>query len=181
MNNAKNNILPNLAIFSVMPFVLNFILGRMYGGMTKTLKTLGPCDLNEIPWMRDVLASIIIGVIFSLFAYIADKEMEKSKKSIGIDSYPRMKFDNFGTAILFFSLLFFGFIFLFAIREYFKRSLGITFFQFCSTQVPWLEILATSIIFGTILAIGFSKTPESEKKDDGNSNNQIADKEDKKE
>ena len=131
--------------------------------------------------MEDVIFSIAVGGVLSLFVFIDDRVMSKGNKSKGLGSFPRMKFDNFWTAILFFSSLFFGFIFLFAIREYFKRSLGITFFQFCSTQVPWLEILATSIIFGTILAIGFSKTPESEKKDDGNSNNQIADKEDKKE
>lgn len=30
----------------------------------------------------------------------------------------------------------------------------------CAVEIPWPEIVVTSLIFGVILAIGFSKTPD---------------------
>ena len=176
-----------LSVFSfvtTLEYLGILICGRIYGLHRWDSSSYGPNDLSDIPWMIDSVQAIISG----LLAYWIVFELHKADKAKGkVTRIPRMKFKNFGSAILFFSTLFFGFISLFAIREYNEKMSQVsymfrkTFWQYCSAEVPIWEILATSVIFGTILAIGFSKTPESEKKDDGNSNNQIADKEDKKE
>ena len=112
------------------------------------------------------IASIGAGVLVGWIANKFDIADKAKGRSITI---PRIKFKNFATAVLFFTILFFSFIFLFVIREYNTKMAAldyvfrITFWQYCSTNIPWIEILATSLIFGIILAIGFSKTEKKEK------------------
>ena len=126
-----------------------------------SLQSYGPTDLNDIPWMKDTLISIAFGLVVGWIVYMIDKEEKAKGKNPQI---PRIEFQHFGTAILFFTILFLGFLFIFVVCEYNEKMLGIeymfrvSFWEFCCTQVPWLEILVTSIIFGIILAIGFSKS-----------------------
>ena len=109
------------------------------------------------------MASIIIGLVCGRIIY----NFEKADKANGKETHiPRIKFKNFGLAIMSFSILFFGFIFIFVNREYNVYSQQVTymfrrtFWQYCSAQIPWVEIVATSLIFGIILAIGFSTTEQ---------------------
>lgn len=163
INSTKNIVVQLFSFVTAMVFTVNFI-GRIYGLVTRNLISLGPCILSKIPWFEDIIFSLIIGIVVSIVVFIDKMVTKKYSQSKRIESLPVVKFNDFVTAIMFFSMLFFCLIFVFVIREYYKRELGITFIQFCDTQVPWLEIFATSLIFGIILAIGFSTTPSQEKK-----------------
>ena len=155
----NNNALSGFAIISSGQFIDIFI-ARIYN-LGRLSVRYGPCDLNEIPWQTERLASILIGLFLGWIVYMLDKAEKAKGKNFTI---PRIKFRNFGLAILFFSILFFGFIFIFVVREYNEKMAGIsymfrkTLWQYCSTNIPWPEIVATSLIFGIILAIGFSTT-----------------------
>ena len=160
----KNNIiLTGFALGTTLSFIFGFIRS-IYGGMTRSVVFVGPDKLCEIPWMRYTIMAIAVGVIFG----ICFNEMEKVERKKGkkISAIPRIKFKNFATAILFFTTLFFGFIFIFVVREYNEYAAQVTymfqrtFMQYCATNIPWIEILATSLIFGIILAIGFSSTTD---------------------
>lgn len=135
---------------------IGILIYRVFG-FVRWGNGFGPCSLNDIQWLKEILASIIIGLISGL---IIGELVKKEEEIINL----RIKFKNFGIAILFFTILFFGVIFLFVIREYYVYASEIsymfrkTFWQYCYTQIPWYEILATSSIFGVILALGFSKT-----------------------
>lgn len=165
MKKISNNVISGFSFGSTICYCLTFIV-RIYGTITRRLVYIGPDKLYEISWIKDSIIAIGWGVLIGICFY----EMEKSEKVRGKELHiPRIKFKNFATAILFYTTLFFGFLFIFVIREYNEYSTQITymfrktFLQYCSTQIPWLEMVATSLIFGTILAIGFSTI---EKKDD---------------
>lgn len=168
MKKLGKNVYSGFSFVATIKFLGTFI-GRIYGTVTRSLHFLGPDKLREISWMKDSIVAIICGIIVGWVFYKLDIAEKAQGKETRI---PRMKFKNFGSAILFFSTLFFGFISLFAIREYNEKMSQIsymfrkTFWQYCSAEVPIWEILATSIIFGTILAIGFSTTPSQEKKEE---------------
>lgn len=157
----NKNALSVFAVTSTLQFIGIFV-SRVYG-IGRLLTRYGPCNLNEIPWLKEIIASIIIGAFCGWIGY----KLDKAEKAQGKETHiPRIKFQNFGLAILFFTSLFFGFIFIFVIREYNEYSLEIsymfrkTFWQYCAVEIPWPEIVVTSLIFGVILAIGFSKTPD---------------------
>ena len=155
----NNNALSGFAIISTGQFIDIFI-ARIYNLGRLTVR-YGPCDLCEIPWQKEIMASILIGLFCGWIVYMLDKAEKAKGKNFTI---PRIKFRNFGIAILFFTILFFGFIFIFVVREYNEKMSEIsyifrkTLWQYCSTNIPWPEIVATSLIFGIILAIGFSTT-----------------------
>lgn len=162
--------LTGFSIISTFDFIGGFVCVRMYGLHGWGSTNYAPCILSEVPWMMDSLQAILIGLIAYLVVYEANKvEKAKGKK---VPSIPRVRFRNFYTAILFFAALFFCFIFIFVIREYNEYSSEITymlretFWQYCATNIPWLEILATSLIFGIILAVGFSTTAENKSQED---------------
>ena len=156
----NKNALSGFSLGASICFLFNFVR-RIYGDITRRIVYIGPDNLNEIPWMRDSILAIIVGCIIGWIVYKIDKAEKVKGNNYTI---PRIKFRNFGLAILFFSILFFGFIFIFVVREYNEKMAGIsymfrkTLWQYCSTNVPWPEIVATSLIFGIILAIGFSTT-----------------------
>ena len=179
----KNNdiVLAGFSLGTTLSFIFGFIR-CIYGGMTRNVIFVGPDKLCEIPWMRYTIMAIAVGVMFGICFY----EMEQVERGKGKEIHlPKIKFQNFGVAVLFFTTLFFGFIFIFVIREYNEYAMPATymfrktFWQYCSAEVPIWEILATSLIFGTILAIGFSKTPDSEKEDNESTNNQMSAQEEK--
>lgn len=155
--------LTGFSLGTTLSFIFGFIR-CIYGGMTRSVVFVGPDKLCEIPWMRYTIMAIAVGVIFG----ICFNEMEKVERKKGkkISAIPRIKFKNFATAILFFTTLFFGFIFIFVVREYNEYAAQVTymfqrtFMQYCATNIPWIEILTTSLIFGIILAMGFSSTTD---------------------
>lgn len=155
--------LTGFSLGTTLSFIFGFIR-CIYGGMTRSVVFVGPDKLCKIPWMRYTIMAIAVGVIFG----ICFNEMEKVERKKGkkISAIPRIKFKNFATAILFFTTLFFGFIFIFVVREYNEYAAQVTymfqrtFMQYCATNIPWIEIVATSLIFGIILAIGFSSTTD---------------------
>lgn len=156
----KNNdiVLAGFSLGSTLSFILGFIRS-IYGGMTRSIVFIGPDKLCEIPWIRYTIMAIAVGVISGVCFYEMEKIENQKGKKVHI---PRIKFNNFVSAILLFSTLFFSFLFIFVIREYNEYSTQVTymyrktFWQYCSTQIPWPEIVATTVIFGIILAIGFS-------------------------
>lgn len=162
----KNNdiVLAGFSLGSTLSFILGFI-SSIYGGMTRSIVFFGPDKLCEIPWIRYTIMAIAVGVLFGICFYEMEQVERKKGKEI---RFHTIKFKNFGVAILFFATLFFGFIFIFVIREYNEYAAQATymfrktFWQYCSIQIPWPEMVATSLIFGIILAIGFSHI---EKKD----------------
>ena len=166
----KNNdiVLAGFSLGTTLSFICGFIR-RIYGGMTRSVVFIGPDKLDDIPWIRCTIMAIAVGVMFGICFY----EMEQVERRKGRETHiPRMKFRNFYTAILLYAALFFCFIFIFVIREYNEYSSEITymlretFWQYCATNIPWLEILATSLIFGIILAVGFSTTAENKSQED---------------
>lgn len=158
MKKISNNVISGFSFGSTLCYCLSFIV-RIYGTITRRLVYIGPDKLCEISWIKDSIIAIGWGALIGICFY----EMEKSEKARGKELYiPRIKFKNFATAILFYTTLFFGFLFIFVIREYNEYAAHATymfrksFWQYCSTCIPWLEMLTTSLIFGIILAIGFS-------------------------
>lgn len=163
----KNNdiVLAGFSLGATLSFILGFIRS-IYGGMTRSIVFIGPDKLCDIPWIRYSIMAIAVGVVFGICFY----EMEQVERKKGKKTHiPRIKFKNFGIAILFFTTLFFGFIFIFIIREYNEYAEQVTymfkqtFWQYCSNHIPWLEIVATSLIFGIILAMGFSEAKTGQK------------------
>ena len=153
-----------LSFFSATATIqfVSIFIDRVYG-IGRILTRYGPCNLNEIPWLDEIKTSIFVGLAGGLVGYLLDKaEKEQGKETV----IPRMRFKHFATAILFFSVLLFGFIFIFVIREYNEYTTQVTymfvktFWQYCSAQIPWLEIVATSLLFGVILALGFCTTKQ---------------------
>ncbi len=148
-------------ILSIFSFITTFMflvgsISNIYGLNGRSMVGYGPCDLSEIPWLQNICFSFISGFIMALLCYKIDKDSKKSKKSNGEEFIiPRMKFQNLARAIFFFSSLIFAFFFLFIIREYLKGDLEISFLQFCVTKIPWISILASSLIYGIVLSIGF--------------------------
>ena len=167
MNKINNTALSGFSLGTTICFLFKFVR-RIYGDITRRIVYVGPDNLNEIPWIRDSILAIIAGCIIGWIIYKIDKAEKAKGNNITI---PRIKFKNFGIAILFFTILFFGFIFIFVVREYNEKMSEIsyifrkTFWHFCSTQVPWPEIVATSLIFGIILAIGFSTVEKRKEKE----------------
>ena len=163
-----NAVYASFSFFTTFCFITKF-MEYIYGTITRRLVSIGPGKLSEIPWTRETIIAIVVGLCVGLVFYKIDIAERKQGK---VTHIPRMRFPNFFSAILFFSTLFFGFISLFAIREYNEKMSHVsymfkkTFWQYCSTNVPLLEMLATSVIFGIILAIGFSTTPSQEKKEE---------------
>ena len=157
MKKLNERVLSGFSFTATGQFIYLFI-NRVYG-IGRLTSRYGPCRLSEISWLKEIMASIVIGLICGWIVY----HLEKADKETHI---PRIKFKNFGMAIISFSILFFGFIFIFVIREYNVYSQQVTymfrrtFWQYCSAQIPWVEIVATSLIFGIILAIGFSTTEQ---------------------
>jgi hypothetical protein len=157
-------ILTGFSLGATLSFIFGFIR-CVYGGMTRSVVFVGPDKLCEIPWMRYTIMAIAVGVIFG----ICFNEMEKVERKKGkkISAIPRIKFKNFATAILFFTTLFFGFIFIFVIREYNEYAMQATymfrktFWQYCATAIPWLEIVVTSLLFGIILTLGFGEKSDN--------------------
>lgn len=152
------NALTGFAMVATIQFI-GILIYRVFG-FYRWGVVGGPCTLNEIQWLKEILASIIIG----LFSGWIIGKAEFAKKTKGIENIDfRINFKNFAIAIFTFTVLFFGVIFLFVIREYNEYTSNIsymfrkTFWQYCSTQIPWFEILVTSLIFGVIQALGFSK------------------------
>ena len=150
--------LTGFAMVTTIQFI-GILIYRVYGFVRWGVGG-GPCALSEIQWLKEILVSIIIGLISG---WIIGKS-EYAKKAKGMETIDLcINFKNFAVAILTFTVLFFGVMFLFVIREYYEYISGIsymfrkTFWQYCGTQIPWLEILVTSLIFGIILSIGFSK------------------------
>ena len=157
------NALTGFAMVATIQFI-GILIYRVFGFFMWGVGG-GPCTLNEIHWLKEILASIIIGLISG---WIIGKA-EFVKKAKGIETIDlRINFKNFAVAILTFTVLFFGVIFLFVIREYYVYTSEVaylfrrTFWQYCSTQIPWPEILLTSLLFGIILAMGFSSTEEKQ-------------------
>ena len=166
----KNNdiVLAGFSLGTTLSFIIGFIR-RIYGGMTRSVVFIGPDKLCEIPWIRYTIMAIAVGVMSGICFY----EMEQVERKKGRETHiPRMKFKNFSTAILFFTTLFFSFFFIFVIREYNEYISNIaymfrkTFLQYCATNIPWLEILVTSLILGIILAVGFSTTADKKSQKD---------------
>lgn len=164
MKDLSETVSSGFSLGAVLVFCSHFVC-RIYGVMTRRIVFVGPDKLCEIPWIQELIIAIVSGIIFGICFY----EMEKVEKRKGKEVHiPRIKFKNFGLAILSFSILFFGFIFIFVIREYHVRMAEVsymfrkTFLQFCSTHIPWLEIVVTSLIFGIILALGFSTTEQKQ-------------------
>lgn len=162
MKKISNNVISGFSFGSTLCYCLSFIV-RIYGTITRRLVYIGPDKLYEISWIKDSIIAIGWGALIGICFY----EMEKSEKARGKELYiPRIKFKNFATAILFYTTLFFGFLFIFVIREYNEYAAHATymfrksFWQYCAVEIPWPEIVITSLIFGVILAIGFSKTPD---------------------
>ena len=159
MKRISKDTISVFSFVSTLQFIGIFV-NRVYG-TGRLLTRYGPCNLNEIPWLKEIIASIVIGLLCGWIGYMLDK-VEKAQGKV--THIPRIRFKKFATAIVFFTTLFFCFIFIFVIREYNEYSSNIsymfqkTFWQYCYTQIPWYEILATSSIFGVILALGFSKT-----------------------
>lgn len=154
----KDIVLAGFSLGATLSFIFGFIR-CIYGGMTRSVAFIGPDKLCEIPWIRYTLMALAVGVMFGICFYeMARLEREKGKEI----HLPKFKFKNFGVAILFFTTLFFGFIFIFVIREYKEYAMQATymfretFWQYCSDQIPWLEIVATSLFFGIVQTIGFS-------------------------
>jgi hypothetical protein len=160
MKNNTKAILSGFSLGATIVFFLRFFC-RIYGAMTRRLVFIGPDHLSEIPWLQDSFCAIAAGIVFGICFYELERVETGKGKEVHI---PRIKFKNFGIAILFFTMLFLGVMLLFVIREYYVYASEIsymfrkTFWQYCYTQIPWYEILATSLIFGVILALGFSKT-----------------------
>ncbi len=158
MKRISKDTLSVFSFASTLQFIGIFV-NRVYG-TGRLLTRYGPCNLNEIPWLKEIIASIVIGLLCGWIGYMLDKAEKADRRETHI---PRIKFKKFSTAILFFTTLFFGFIFIFIIREYNEYAEQVTymfkqtFWQYCATYIPWLKIVATSLIFGIILAIGFSK------------------------
>jgi len=156
----NQNALSGFSLGATLFFCLNFIR-HIYGAVTMRIVYIGPNNLNEISWIKESLLAMIVGVFLGWFFYKLDVADKAKGKHITI---PRIKFKNFWLAVLFFTLLFFGFIFIFIIREYNVKMAEIsymfrqTFWQYCAGNIPWPEIVATSIIFGIILAVGLSKS-----------------------
>jgi hypothetical protein len=161
MKHISENALSFFAFVATVQFMSIFIQ-RIYNLGRLSIR-YGPCNLNEILWLKEIIISILIGLICGWIANMMDKAEKAQGKELHI---PRIKFKNFATAILFFTTLFFGFIFIFVVREYNEYAAQVTymfqrtFMQYCATNIPWIEIVATSLIFGIILAIGFSSTTD---------------------
>ena len=168
MYKSGNATYAGFSFFASFCFITKFV-EHIYGTITRRLVSIGPDKLIDIPWMRETIIAIIVGFFVGLVFY----KIEIAEKAQGkVTHIPQMKFPNFFSAILFFAALFFCFIFIFVIREYNEYSSEITyllretFWQYCATNIPWLEILATSLIFGIILAVGFSTTAENKSQED---------------
>jgi len=163
MKRINKNILSVFSYASTLQFIGIFV-DRVYG-IGRLLTRYGPCNLNEIPWLKEIITSIAIGLLCGWVGYMLDKAEKAQGKETHI---PRIRFKNFVTAIVFFTTLFFCFIFIFVIREYNEYTSNIaymfqkTFWQYCTTYIPWLKIVATSLIFGIILAMGFSKIEQKQ-------------------
>ena len=161
MKRISKNTISVFSFVSTLQFIAIFV-NRVYG-TGRLLTRYGPCNLNEIPWLKEIIASIVVGLLCGCIGYILDK-VEKAQGKV--THIPRIKFKKIVTAILFFTTLFFVFIFVFIIREYNEYLSNIsymfqkTFWQYCAAYIPWIEIVATSLIFGIILAMGFSKNEQ---------------------
>ena len=155
MKMSTQSALTGFSLVATIQFI-GILIYKVYGFVRWGVGS-GSCTLNEIQWLKEILASIIIGLISG---WIIGELVKKEEETMNL----RIKFKNFGVAILFFTMLFLGVMLLFVIREYYVYASEIsymfrkTFGQYCCTQIPWYEILATSLIFGVILALGFSKT-----------------------
>lgn len=146
---------------SIFIFVDNVIV-LIFGLHVKGIGHVGPYYLNEIPWDSFIVHTFVLSILVTLIVSAIDKDMRntpyRTRTAIGRANNKMLR--NIYAAIYFYSLLFLLFFIALICREYFVRDLGITLIRFCSTEIPWDNILSSSFIFGTITAIGFYNTTE---------------------
>ena len=150
--------------FTIFWFVHTFIM-HTFALYQRGIGSVGPYNLNEISWSIDTIEAIIAGVIFTMIASLFEKNKVKTvfnKKNTNMLPKRKYIFKNVYIAILTYTSLFMTFILLIAYREYRLRDLEVTLLQFCRTEIPWIDIIWTSLVLGIIMSMGFYRSSEEE-------------------
>ena len=87
MKRISKDTISVFSFVSTLQFIAIFV-NRVYG-TGRLLTRYGPCNLNEIPWLKEIIASIVVGLLCGCIGYILDK-VEKAQGKV--THIPRIKF-----------------------------------------------------------------------------------------
>ena len=78
MKRISKDTLSVFSFASTLQFIGIFV-NRVYG-TGRLLTRYGPCNLNEIPWLKEIIASIVIGLLCGWIGYMLDKAEKADRK-----------------------------------------------------------------------------------------------------